>query len=141
MGREFETVTTDPTSGLYVGLHVDDWYHLPFGFRAEAPSRLCANFGWSDRFFLFLNLSVDSLFKGEIGEFADWSNEQKKSKSLFLRGPTSLGRGFLHAYPDYPILRLRVRPGEAYVAPTENIVHDGGWHSSAAVDVSCHVHG
>ncbi len=28
-------------------------------------------------------------------------------------------------YPDYPVIKVRVAPGEAYIAPTENMIHDG----------------
>ena len=32
---------------------------------------------------------------------------------------------FLSNYPDYPVIKIRVSPGEAYIAPTENMIHDG----------------
>jgi hypothetical protein len=30
----------------------------------------------------------------------------------------------MEAFPSYPVLRLEIRPGEAYIAPTEIVIHD-----------------
>lgn len=140
-GRDLETVTTNGASGLLIGLHVDNWFRLPLGSLAQAPVRLCANFGWNDRYLLFMNIPIDELAKGEINEFADWVDEQIKKKTVFLKRPTALAREFLMAFPDYPIGRIRVRPGEAYLAPTENLVHDASTLANTMLDVTCHING
>jgi hypothetical protein len=31
----------------------------------------------------------------------------------------------MRAYPDYPVTALTIHPGEAYIAATENLIHDG----------------
>ena len=36
-----------------------------------------------------------------------------------------VSRLFLTKYPNYPVFRIKIEPGEAYIAPTENIIHDG----------------
>lgn len=46
------------------------------------------------------------------------------------RDVRAIGAAFMSTFPEDPIVRLRLRPGEAYIAPTENILHDG---SSAEV--------
>ena len=33
-----------------------------------------------------------------------------------------LGEEFMRQQPNYPVVKLRVAPGEAYIAPTENII-------------------
>jgi hypothetical protein len=38
---------------------------------------------------------------------------------------TDIARDFMRHYNDYPVVRVMIRPGEAYLAPTENIIHDG----------------
>jgi hypothetical protein len=138
-GQDLETVSAKP-GGLRVGLHVDGWFRMPLGRRAQAPIRLCANFGWNDRYLLFLNISVDQFASGKIGEFAGHIDEQIRKKSLLLSSPMILVREFLTAFPEYPIGRIRIRPGEAYLAPTENLAHDGSSVASAAPDVTCHIH-
>jgi hypothetical protein len=134
-------VTTNGRTGRFVGLHVDTWFNLPIGSLAQAPIRVCANFGWNDRFFLFLNIPVDQIASGEIKEFSDWANEHIKKNGNFKGAATALARKFLTAFPDYPVGRIRVRPGEAYLAPTENLVHDGSTLANTMPDVTCHING
>jgi hypothetical protein len=138
-GKDLETVTTNGRTGLLVGLHVDTWFNLPIGSLARAPIRVCANFGWNDRFFLFLNIPVDELARGNIREFADWANDLIRKN--FTGRATVFARKFLTAFPDYPVGRVRVRPGEAYLAPTENLVHDGSTLANTMPDVTCHING
>ena len=42
-----------------------------------------------------------------------------------------IGREFMERFPDVPVVRCRIGPGDAYIAPTENLVHDGS-HSGKA---------
>jgi hypothetical protein len=56
------TVTTSPHTGKLVGLHLDDWYHLPLSRRAASPNRISINLGLEDRFLLFLNLTVGQIY-------------------------------------------------------------------------------
>lgn len=138
-GPNLETVSRDTRSGRYVGLHIDNWSRLPHGARGAAPARLCANFGWDDRYLLFLNLSFDQIVNVEIDKFAHWQNGQMRKGGALRKGPTVFAREFLKSFPEYPIFRLRVKPGEAYIAPTENLVHDGSSLEGAIADVACHI--
>lgn len=36
-----------------------------------------------------------------------------------------IGSAFMIRSPNCSVVRLRIRPKEGYIAPTENIVHDG----------------
>ena len=137
-GPNLETVSRE-RSGRYVGLHIDNWSRLPHGARGAAPARLCANFGWDDRYLLFLNISFDQLVNVEIDRFAHWQNGQMRNGTVLRKGPTVFAREFLKSFPEYPIFRLRVKPGEAYIAPTENLVHDGSSLEGAIADVACHI--
>jgi hypothetical protein len=40
----------------------------------------------------------------------------------------------MEKYPEIPIVRCRLRPGEAYIAPTENLVHDGSSVGQGDID-------
>lgn len=42
-------------------------------------------------------------------------------------------------YPDYPVIKLRIAPGEAYIAPTGQIIHDGTSMGKQYPDVTLHV--
>jgi hypothetical protein len=74
-------------------------------------NRISINIGREDRYFLFINLSIQDLI--ELLE----PDPSRTADELVLQ--------FFASYPDYPVVRIRLRPGEAYIAPTENIIHDG----------------
>jgi hypothetical protein len=131
-----KTVSINPQGGRFVGLHVDNWFRSPLGCRAQSPVRICANFGSCDRFFLFVNVAVDDIYSAETG---DGSRLEWRSQVANLKSATTLGRKFLRVFDDYPITRIRVKPGEAYIGPTENIIHDGSTERANNLDVSCHI--
>ena len=134
-----KTVTVDLQGKNFIGLHVDDWFRLPVGQRAQSPTRICANFGWCDRFLLILSISVDDMYFSP--ETPAWKGFAWRREIVNLKGATALGRKFLQIFKEYPITKIRIKPGQAYVAPTENLMHDGSSESGTVVDVACHVHG
>jgi hypothetical protein len=136
---DLKTVTVNPQSAYFMGLHVDNWFRLPLGGRAQSPVRICANFGWCDRFLLFLNVAVDDIHMTRMVEMPDGKSIDWGSEIANVSGLTALGRTFLRTFDDHPITRIRVKPGEAYIAPTENMVHDASTESGSALDVSCHI--
>lgn len=117
------TVTANTALGARTGLHVDSWYDAPLARRHGSPGRLCLNVGKSDRWFLFVNRPL-----AQIG------------RDLGLAGAEAqvddLARRFLERFPNYPVVRVRIAPGEAYIAPTENLIHDGSTVGTAAADLS-----
>ncbi|MGJ3248148.1 MAG: hypothetical protein ACFE0I_18950 [Elainellaceae cyanobacterium] len=133
------TVTYNSHQQFYIGLHLDSWDHMPLQDRHLSTNRICINLGQHDRFFLFLNLPlVDILYTLillESNKFApsqqwiNWKWKFRKFKPIqgLIRTtpPQHLKRRFLETYSSYPIIKVRVAPGEAYIAPTENIIHDG----------------
>jgi hypothetical protein len=112
-----KTVTVDREVGHYIGLHVDNWDGLDLDCRDRSTNRICVNVGRSDRYVLFLPIPVMEmarLLADEMG--ADWVPPERY---------TLIGRQFMERFPGLPAVRCRVAPGEAYIAPTENLVHDG----------------
>jgi hypothetical protein len=111
------SATLVEADGGHYGLHVDDGARLAIDALASGPMRLSVNIGDIARLFLFVNLGVDQMLDG-IGRAGE--------RSVFRAGlADEIGRSFLAAYPEYPIVALRVDPGEAYLAPTQAILHDG----------------
>jgi hypothetical protein len=120
------TVTVNRDIGRFNGLHVDNWDGLALNSRHLATNRICINIGKGDRYFLFLPVSLmemASLLAKEIGPV--WQA---------ARRPTEIGRQFMERFPDVPVVRCRLAPGEAYVAPTENLVHDGSSLGQSEID-------
>ncbi|MGF9763987.1 hypothetical protein AAII07_53635 [Microvirga sp. 0TCS3.31] len=112
------TVSNDRRSGLYVGLHIDYWDALPLEKRQLSRSRLCVNIGNTKRYFLLVNLTIAQML-----ELLESKGDQAE-----LIEPAHIGQRFLVENPGYPVIRLRIEPGEAYLAPTENMLHDGSSH-------------
>lgn len=100
------------------GLHVDNFSRATLPVRARSPNRIAINVGAGDRFLLYINLSL-----GRISSML--ADGARRSLSSCDRGTTRLRFDFMDAFPHYPVVKLRIRPGEAYIAPTENIIHDG----------------
>jgi hypothetical protein len=109
------TVTRDPAKGgVFIGLHIDSWDHLPFCERHRSLYRISVNIGCEPRYFLFAPIDVlrmRDLLLETAGEEA-------------VRGKY-IPQLFLSTFPALPIRRLRIEPGEAYIAPTDLLVHDG----------------
>jgi hypothetical protein len=101
----------------FTGLHVDSWYQHALADRAGSPNRISINLGPRDRFFLCVNLPVQRL--------AELLAQQHPYEDGHRDAGFGLPRSFLRRFPDYPVTRIRIRPGEAYLSPTENIIHDG----------------
>jgi hypothetical protein len=100
--------------------------------RDRSPNRICVNLGCEDRHFLFSPVPVEQMQASlqTIGE----------PRNACAYG-TQLAREFLAAFPAIPILRLCVRPGEAYVAPTERLAHDVSTWGRSTIDLALHVLG
>lgn len=121
-----KTVTINQDISRYNGLHVDLWDKLDLDLRHLATNRICINIGREDRYLLFLPLSlmgIASVVKEEIGP--DWQAPRRF---------TLIGRQFMARHSDVPVVRCRLAPGEAYVAPTENLVHDGSSVGQSDID-------
>ena len=121
-----KTVTINREIDRYNGLHVDNWDRVDLDSRHLATNRICVNVGREDRYLLFLPLSlmdVSVALSREIGP--QW---------VAPRRYTLIGRQFMERFPDVPVVRCRIAPGEAYIAPTENLIHDGSTVGQSQMD-------
>ncbi|MCG9891963.1 MAG: radical SAM protein [Thermosynechococcaceae cyanobacterium MS004] len=114
----------------YLGLHLDSWDQS-----ANLPPqrRFCLNLGKEDRHFLFINLPWPALLNA-VGVTSD-RQVSAMSRTLFS------GHAFMKRYPEYPVVKLRIAPGEAYIAPTGHLIHDGTSEDKQYPDVTLHVLG
>lgn len=109
--------TTKDQDGNLIGLHVDSWYKNKISERDQAPNRLSINIGLESRYLLFINQSLMKINSLLAQEFPN--DERRNGVGIGLR------TAFMENYPGYPVIKLEIQPGEAYIAPTENIIHDG----------------
>ncbi|MFF5538549.1 radical SAM protein [Streptomyces cinerochromogenes] len=129
------TATKDTVTGRpgihYVGMHVDSWVDTPLSMREYSQNRICINAGHSPRYFLFINVTLARMN-------AILNGTELSSMSYY---GSDLGHEFMAAFPHYPVVRLEVQPGEAYIAPTENIIHDGSTLGMTHQDLAIHLIG
>jgi len=100
----------------FVGLHLDTRARTPLAECAFSPTRFCLNVGEHPRGFQFFDVPIDEMFRRLAAAGHDVSRRTP---------PPEIADRFLQAHPDYPVNRVTLRPGDAYLAPTDNIVHDG----------------
>jgi hypothetical protein len=108
---------------LHVGLHVDSWDKGDLASLQAARNRIAINVGTEPRYLVFINIPIVEMIPllGAPTRFAD-------------QPPDAVLDAFMSAFPDYPAIRLRVDPGEAYVAPTEAIAHEGSTEGATVAD-------
>jgi hypothetical protein len=125
-----ETVTLNTANGKYLGLHLDSWDRYPVEARARSLNRICINIGAQPRHLLFLNLSLMN-----VARLAQESHETAD------RAYDSVGPAFMSRFPGYPIVKVRIAPGEAYIAPTDNIIHDASTVGSESPSITLTLRG
>jgi hypothetical protein len=126
------TSTTDDT-GTYVGLHLDNWYRAELRARENAPNRISINLGLTARYFLYINLPLAAIDALTV--------EQCPLDSRIHDTQHGLRAAFMSHFRSYPVVRIRLDPGEGYIAPTENLIHDGTTPDEQGSDVQYRVRG
>jgi len=119
------TTTVDKERSVRIGLHMDSWDRLHPRETRRARNRLNINLGSGNRYLLLVDMPVDTIF----------SNGREGSDKA-IRGSSGLARDFLERNPQHPVLKLCIRPFEAYIAPTELLPHDSSTLDKREADVS-----
>lgn len=140
------TVTYDRVRHCYIGLHLDSWDKLSLDKRHLSTNRICINLGLEDRYFLFIDLSLLKMFEfarygSDNSRESCWEERVLHPSELAQIDPTSIRKLFLERYPNYPVIKVRVSPGEAYIAPTENTIHDASTLGKKFCDVILTIRG
>jgi hypothetical protein len=106
------TTTRRHPHGQRIGLHVDNWDQLPMRTRADSRRRLTVNLGPGSRALLFASPSACQICR-ELGRPDEHLPHTDDVRAFVANG------GHLHCYS------VVLDPGQAYVAPTELLAHDG----------------
>jgi hypothetical protein len=85
-----------------------------------------SNLGNDVRYFLFIDLPVRQLLSAANALHSEGSRVRQDKLRVRDRtfAGTVTGRAFMASSLMYPVVRVKVYPGEAYIAPTEDIIHD-----------------
>jgi hypothetical protein len=104
-----QTVTVDRDLGVRIGLHVDNWDHLPLARRKRSRNRLAVNLGPGDRELLIALVDIFASLRHAPGDRVPGTDDGR----LIARRASA------------QICRMRLPSGFGYIAPTECLVHDG----------------
>ncbi len=127
-GMQLVTHNMKVVPHLRIGLHVDDWDHLPLAERAGGRRRLCVNLGSESRYLLFLTTPLSSLVAA--GQFPKQIPEDLS--------PAIVVRSYLASHRNQIAVRLRIDPGEAYIMNADDIIHDGASAAPNVPDIALH---
>ncbi len=129
--------TVNGESGLHVGLHLDSFDRLPPEQRRKGSNRLCINLGEACRSLQFVPVEASDMMgmleARNLTPALGWPHRHGRKMDL--------ARAFLATYPEAPVVRLLLHPGEAYLAPTENMIHDGIAEDPRRPDVTMTIRG
>lgn len=121
--NSLEVSTFNHQTNRLLGLHFDSWDALHCTHRDFSRNRMCINFGKEERHFLFVNLTLKKVIM------------QAQIDVKFLKENNDILHVFFSKFPEYEVIKLRLNPGEYYIAPTENILHDGCTFGKTSPDV------
>ncbi|MCJ7934899.1 MAG: hypothetical protein MUW56_15075 [Chryseobacterium sp.] len=117
-----------PDKVRFIGLHKDSSNRqMTVGSSHKHGNRLSINLGQESRYFLFINLSILQIYN-MLKKKMDVKKENVNN--------TNIVRFFLTYFPDYPVLRIKQKPYEFYIAPTDNCIHDGSTLGTTTVDIT-----
>ncbi|WP_432139208.1 hypothetical protein [Streptomyces sp. bgisy154] len=109
----------------FMGLHLDNHEDFPLTERHRSLLLTVANLGFTDRYVHFVNLrTTDLMLMLAAGGHAVPETGH------------ALKNAFFTAFPAHPVLRLRLRPGQAYLVNTQDVLHDGATNTVGLPDVS-----
>lgn len=110
-----EALTTTPNyqDDRRIGLHIDNWDRLRYQAKQTGRRRLCFNLGPGTRYLLLGDLDIRAICR-----HLHTDPEDRYPHTADLRAYTALGL-------PLRVFRLRLDPGEGYIAPTELLPHDG----------------
>jgi hypothetical protein len=100
-----------------IGLHIDNRDQLSVYDAQKGTGIFLINLSNEDRYFLFINQSASNIIH--------WIEEKENRKIPQEYTVEYINKDFSDSFPNYSVVKLKIKPFEAYIAPAENIIHDG----------------
>ncbi|MFK0296818.1 hypothetical protein ACIQU6_40995 [Streptomyces sp. NPDC090442] len=111
------TTTNNYQDGKLIGLHLDNWDKLRFADRHTGRRRLCLNLGPGTRYIILGTVDAQAVCRTvHPTAYAHRYPHTEDCREYVASGRT------------FHIVRIRLAPGEGYIAPTEYLIHDGSTH-------------
>jgi hypothetical protein len=108
------TTTVDHSTGNRLGIHLDNFDHQPTRTREYSRRRLAINLGPGRRYLVLATATIQDI-ADELHPFPRFPH-------------TDDIRRYLREGGTLECVRIRIEPGDGYIAPTELIPHDGSTH-------------
>ncbi|KDN85582.1 hypothetical protein [Kitasatospora cheerisanensis] len=108
------TTTLNHHTGQQLGVHLDNWDRLPYLRRHLSRRRLCVNLGPGPRHLILGRHDAQHITRTVHPD--DYTARCPHTDDL---------RRYIASGGDPACIRLRLDPGDAYLAPTELLPHDG----------------
>lgn len=112
---------------VYIGLHIDQSKHFTPHTAYKSGNRISINLSKETRYLVFINLTLIQVFN-LIKERVDPSKTEIN--------PDNIAYLFFTHYPDYPAVRIGVKPYQYYIAPTDNFFHDATTYGNHDIDIT-----
>lgn len=115
-----------------VGMHIDIRSQKTLFNTHEGTNLILINLGKQQRYFVFINQPVKHIL--------NWI-QQKKGSVIDNDYGELICKDFQECFPNYEVTKICINPYEAYIAPTENIIHDGCTDGTSEPSIKCMIEG
>ncbi|MCJ7934898.1 MAG: hypothetical protein MUW56_15070 [Chryseobacterium sp.] len=105
----------------YTGLHIDESRRFTPYTAYKSNNRISINVSEESRYLYYINLTLRQIYHLYKGKKVTTEN---------------IVENFMRDFPDYPVIRLEVKPYEYYIAPTDNFIHDGSTLGNKGFDIT-----
>jgi hypothetical protein len=110
---------------VFMGLHIDNHGGHGFDQRERAHVLTAWNLGFAERYLNFVNLDVRRMLDLVVGSGLPQPDTIYQLRSAFF-----------DAFPDYPVLRATLQPGQGYLCNTQDLLHDGATNFADMPDIA-----
>jgi len=110
----------------YIGLHVDRSRLYKLHTAHRSGNRISINIGNESRCLATVNLSLIQAY----------NMVRKKVTADKTITPHNIAGLFFQHYPNYPVVKIEVKPYQYYIAPTDNFFHDATTVGMKSIDIT-----
>lgn len=111
----------------HIGLHIDQSRRFKIHTAYKSGNRISINLSEETRTLIFTNLTLIQIYN---------LLSQKIDLSKIDLNPDNIAELFYIHYPDYPVVKVAIKPYQYYVAPTDNFFHDASTVGNKEIDVT-----
>jgi len=124
-----ETMTSFHVEGafLYLGLHIDQSRRFTIHSAHKSGNRISINLSSETRTLIYTNLTMIQVYN---------LLRKKIDVTKVDINPDTIAQHFYANYPDYPVVKVAVKPYQYYIAQTDNFFHDGSTAGTKEIDIT-----